>query len=366
MWELSVGLVFAAECSCILAVHVGPAAGLPPWLGAATWERAHFRSPVRGGLPDTSELVRYIQAPGPQVGSSGGNRGAPFVDLRLAHGGPPAAMLPSSLEECSAEQLLWIFASANAFAGLSCVLEEEGPGLVGCGAEVSCWHAPLRLWPPEDVSASWRAALLGRLPTEDCGRVCYSLGGGKARLPPSTTFVEEWYEYDLSGEGYEELWRRMPDAPITLQHTVALEQMGSLSASLAAARISAEPFELLVVAAGRFGYFRDSRSPALAVELRALDAAGLGLDKLILDDSRSLAWRRAALNCEASVGIVSDWRIEHSALPWLIGTRLRLARGDGWVDLAAGGVAATPSPELIHAFELLLQEASVKPAKDEL
>lgn len=238
------------------------------------------------------------------------------------------------------QELVWIFSTATAFAGLASRHDLSIPPSVQASEhveEVVCWHAPLRTWPPEDVAASWSAADKRLLPTEDCGRLHHAL-----QSSPVAGTVEEWFEYDLSGEAYEERWHRLqPAAP------------NSDGGSIALARIHEAPFELLVVTEGRFGYFRDGRSSALVSQLTDLDQHGIGLDKILLDDSRPLEWRRAAVDCEASVGVLDGWLIEHAVLPWKVGTRLRLSRADGWVDLTAG---SGPSEELRYAVESLLQQ----------
>jgi len=230
---------------------------------------------------------------------------------------------------------VWIFSSATAFAG---VASRHELGLASSqDEEVVCWHAPLRTWPPEDTAAAWAAADRRQLPTEDCGRVHRTSQGGFVE-----GYVEEWLEHDLSGEAYEERWHRLQPAAL-----------GVDGGSIALARIHEAPFELLVVTAGRFGYFRDGRSSALVAELVELDRRGVGLEKLLLDGSRPIESRRAMVNCEASVGVLDGWIIEHAVLPWRVGTRLQLSRSDGWVDLTA---SSRPSAALHNAVESLLQQ----------
>lgn len=286
--------------------------------------------------------MRYVQCKGPQEGA----HGAPFVDLRVAAWGLPGQQ-PDSLEACGAEQLLQIFGRCTAFAGLACVLE-DGLEVPGCGPEVVCWHACFRTWPPEDTAACWAAMQVGQHPTGDCGRVCHRAAGER---------YSEWYEYDLSGKGYEELWRRLPPAPAA----------AGLDGSAAFARCTAGaagPFEMLVLQEGCFGYFRDSRPPGLSAELRELSRNGLGLDAVLMDPTRSIEWRRAAVDCECSVGTCDGWRIEQSILPWRVGAQLRLVLPEGLTCLETGAYMSPALRSAIGRAGVPLPSAPATPAPD--
>lgn len=275
---------------------------------------------------------------------------------------------------CTAEHLAQLFGGTTAFAGLACVLHEEGaPGAPtprGCGPEVVCWHACLRTWPPEDPEAAWAAAKAGGHPTEDCGRVRHSPPGAAGAGGGAGGAVHEWYEYDLTGEGYEELWRRLPPAEASAaggggDGGARAGEEALLRGSAALARVAAAaaggavaPFELLVVSSGRFGYFRDNRPPSLLAELRALAAEGDStLEALLLDASRPLEWRRAAVDVECSVGRVAPgWRIEHSLFPWRVGRQLEVACAAGLEPLEAGASDGAAAEALMRAAGALREK----------
>jgi len=160
-----------------------------------------------------------------------------------------------------------------------------------------------------DVTENWKAAWRGQHETSDCGRVRHV-----ADADADAGHVSEWFEYDLSGEAYEEFWRRLPELSST---DAAADGSGA-----AACTTEQGSYELLVAHRGRFGYFRDNRSSALVEEIDTLCKQGYTLDTLLLDESRTLEWRRSIVDCECSTGTCADWRIEQSILPWRVGTVL--------------------------------------------